>query len=172
VLIREELKRHNIGAQLGDLDMHDVAQAEERGELGERSSPPLPTPSRTFRVATVDNYQGEESKIIVTSLVRSNAGRGTIGFLSQIERVNVLLSRAREGMYVAPPPFVNSDVVVSTYCCSAYEASPSADASDTCISFRVPRACVCSCVFGCSCSGHANLVDHKHTQPQVRGWQL
>lgn len=45
----------------------------------------------------IDNYQGEESDIVIISLTRSNA-RGDIGFLSSPERVNVLLTRAREGV--------------------------------------------------------------------------
>ena len=48
------------------------------------------------RVATIDNYQGEESDVVVVSLVRSNS-RGNIGFLREPERINVLLSRARHG---------------------------------------------------------------------------
>jgi len=42
----------------------------------------------------VDNYQGEENKIIVVSLVRSNVER-QIGFLKEPERLTVLLSRAQ-----------------------------------------------------------------------------
>jgi hypothetical protein len=45
----------------------------------------------------VDNYQGEESDIVVISLTRCNE-RGDIGFLSSPERLNVLLSRARNAM--------------------------------------------------------------------------
>ena len=41
-----------------------------------------------IRVATIDNYQGEEAKIVLISLVRSNAS-GNIGFLKEPERVNV-----------------------------------------------------------------------------------
>ena len=48
-----------------------------------------------IRVATIDNYQGEEAKIVLVSLVRSNSA-GQIGFLKEPERVNVMLSRARE----------------------------------------------------------------------------
>ena len=46
------------------------------------------------RVATIDNYQGEEADIIIVSLVRSNR-ENSIGFLQEPERVNVMLSRAR-----------------------------------------------------------------------------
>jgi len=47
-----------------------------------------------IRVSTVDNYQGEENKIVVISLVRSNSDR-QIGFLKEPERLTVLLSRAK-----------------------------------------------------------------------------
>lgn len=48
----------------------------------------------SVRIATIDNYQGEESDIVVASLVRGNPDHN-IGFLREPERVNVLLSRAR-----------------------------------------------------------------------------
>ncbi|KAI1315474.1 hypothetical protein EDD11_000755 [Mortierella claussenii] len=56
---------------------------------------------------TIDNYQGEEAKIVIISLVRSNvrdngslSGSNTIGFLKSPNRTNVLLSRAQQGMYI------------------------------------------------------------------------
>ncbi|KAF9203482.1 hypothetical protein BGZ49_006382 [Haplosporangium sp. Z 27] len=56
---------------------------------------------------TIDNYQGEEAKIVIISLVRSNAksngsltGSTSIGFLKSPNRTNVLLSRAQHGMYI------------------------------------------------------------------------
>jgi hypothetical protein len=49
------------------------------------------------RVVTVDNFQGEEARIIIASLVRSNTA-GKIGFLNEPQRVNVLLSRARDAL--------------------------------------------------------------------------
>ncbi|KAL9132322.1 MAG: hypothetical protein Q9175_006504 [Cornicularia normoerica] len=52
-----------------------------------------------LRIATVDNFQGEEAKVIVVSLVRSNDER-KCGFLKTSNRINVLLSRARHGMYI------------------------------------------------------------------------
>jgi helicase required for RNAi-mediated heterochromatin assembly 1 len=52
-----------------------------------------------FRVATVDSYQGEENKIVLLSLVRSNSD-SEIGFLSLENRVCVALSRAQQGFYL------------------------------------------------------------------------
>ncbi|KAI8836660.1 hypothetical protein BJ741DRAFT_604837 [Chytriomyces cf. hyalinus JEL632] len=54
------------------------------------------------RVSTIDNFQGEEAKIILISLVRSEmaSGNESIGFLKTPNRTNVLLSRAKHGMYL------------------------------------------------------------------------
>ena len=55
--------------------------------------------SELLRIATVDNFQGEEAKIIIVSLVRSNNEK-RVGFLKTTNRINVLLSRAQHGMYL------------------------------------------------------------------------
>lgn len=47
----------------------------------------------------MDNYQGEENKIVLLSLVRSNLDK-QIGYLSLANRVCVALSRAKENFYV------------------------------------------------------------------------
>jgi hypothetical protein len=52
---------------------------------------------KLLRVATVDNFQGEEASVVIVSLVRSNAS-GNCGFLSESNRTNVLLSRAKHSM--------------------------------------------------------------------------
>ncbi len=58
---------------------------------------------RTFReggipedveVKTVDGFQGREKEVIVVSFVRSN-GRGEIGFLNDVRRLNVAITRPR-----------------------------------------------------------------------------
>lgn len=51
------------------------------------------------RLATVDNFQGEEAEVVVISLVRSN-DQHRCGFLRTSNRINVLLSRAKNGMYI------------------------------------------------------------------------
>ncbi|KAK3618085.1 hypothetical protein LTR22_026493 [Elasticomyces elasticus] len=54
---------------------------------------------QALRAATVNNFQGEEAKIVIVSLVRSNTNHEP-GFLRTSNRINVLLSRAQHGMYV------------------------------------------------------------------------
>ena len=46
--------------------------------------------TQTLRIATVDNFQGEESNIVIVSLVRSNK-ENQCGFLRTTNRINVLL---------------------------------------------------------------------------------
>lgn len=55
--------------------------------------------SRKFNVVTVDSYQGEENKVVILSLVRSNENN-QIGFLNVDNRVCVALSRAQRGFYI------------------------------------------------------------------------
>ena len=50
-------------------------------------------------ITVVDNYQGEENEIVLLSLVRSNI-ENNIGFLKTENRINVALSRARNGLFV------------------------------------------------------------------------
>ena len=50
-----------------------------------------------------DNYQGEESDIVIASLTRSNPS-GDIGFMKAPERLNVLLSRARDCLILIGNP--------------------------------------------------------------------
>eukprot|EP00050_Salpingoeca_kvevrii_P005801 m.285716 g.285716 ORF g.285716 m.285716 type:complete len:782 (-) comp11430_c0_seq1:90-2435(-) len=51
-------------------------------------------PGRGLRIVTVDKSQGSEADVVILSTVRSNDS-GTIGFLSNPNRANVAISRAR-----------------------------------------------------------------------------
>ncbi|KAH8103941.1 P-loop containing nucleoside triphosphate hydrolase protein [Cristinia sonorae] len=88
--IRQALKKDNDPI-LNDLDSYELIRAGlfNPGEASMNKKP--------IRLATIDNYQGEEADIVVISLTRSNAN-GDIGFMISSERLNVLLSRARNGM--------------------------------------------------------------------------
>lgn len=51
------------------------------------------------KAATIDSYQGQEADICMISITRSNA-QGDVGFLSSPERLNVALSRGRDGLVI------------------------------------------------------------------------
>ncbi|KAL7272005.1 hypothetical protein RUND412_005210 [Rhizina undulata] len=56
-----------------------VSQELRKGKLGGE-----------VKIATIDNFQGEEAKVIIVSLVRSNLEKN-VGFLKTSNRINVLL---------------------------------------------------------------------------------
>ena len=93
-------KLHNALAVEFEVYVNDRDLAEARDRLGDseglsRRKEEVPPGKPLVRVATIDNYQGEEANIVIVSLVRSNPN-GIIGFLKEPERVNVMLSRARD----------------------------------------------------------------------------
>ena len=89
-LLLDELSKEN-DAILNDLDSHDLVRAGLMpAATADVNKPPI-------KIATIDNYQGEESDIVVVSLTRSNT-RQEIGFMSSPERLNVMLSRARNAL--------------------------------------------------------------------------
>jgi ATP-dependent RNA/DNA helicase IGHMBP2 len=55
--------------------------------------------SREIEIDSVDGFQGREKEAVVVSLVRSNRS-GEIGFLEDVRRMNVALTRARRKLIV------------------------------------------------------------------------
>ncbi|KAF9561362.1 hypothetical protein CPC08DRAFT_750035 [Agrocybe pediades] len=49
---------------------------------------------------TVDGFQGQEKDVIILSCVRAGPGLQTVGFLSDIRRMNVALTRAKSSLYI------------------------------------------------------------------------
>lgn len=59
-----------------------------------KNTPYFRTLRHLISINTVDGFQGQERDVIVISLVRSNAD-GNIGFLRELRRMNVAMTRAR-----------------------------------------------------------------------------
>lgn len=83
------------------VDDDDKDRNRRRGDQNDGRRKPLMKKrmNELLRAATVDNFQGEEAKIVIVSLVRSNHDQ-KVGFLRTTNRINVLLSRAKHGMYI------------------------------------------------------------------------
>ncbi|KAF9364076.1 hypothetical protein BGX34_002578 [Mortierella sp. NVP85] len=93
-----------------DLNIQDAEnESGSKVDEGENTVPAVANVSLKTRITlqTIDNYQGEEAKVVIVSLVRSDIredgmtiSSASIGFLKSSNRTNVLLSRAQHGMYL------------------------------------------------------------------------
>ncbi|MFZ2906523.1 MAG: AAA domain-containing protein [Cyclobacteriaceae bacterium] len=75
------------------------AQVERLAKLAETSEE-ISHLARYVTINTVDAFQGQERDIIAISFVRSN-DKGEVGFLSDIRRTNVAMTRARKKLIMA-----------------------------------------------------------------------
>ncbi|CAI7659971.1 unnamed protein product [Penicillium viridicatum] len=101
-LLRQTLSKQNDPV-LNDIDSYDLVKAGLLSQAGASHS------KRQIKLSTIDNFQGEESEIVIASLTRSNK-TGDIGFMAAPERLNVLLSRARNVLILVG----NSETFVSS----------------------------------------------------------
>jgi len=108
VRIQKALSDAKLNVIINDADMSEAFDRLGKVVDIERGAMKRPHIDRndSVRVATIDNYQGEEANIAVISLVRGcsktpgSTQRSNIGFLKEPQRVNVLFTRAKHGMIV------------------------------------------------------------------------
>lgn len=89
------------GVSAGEITILTYYKGQRRKILQRLRDSDVPIGS-SFKVATVDSYQGEENEIVLLSLVRSpQLGRGAnVGFLDSRNRATVAVSRAKRGFFV------------------------------------------------------------------------
>jgi superfamily I DNA and/or RNA helicase len=63
------------------------------------NTPTLSPYQKSISVNTIDSFQGQERDIVYISMTRSNSEQ-SIGFLSDIRRMNVAMTRARQKLVV------------------------------------------------------------------------
>ncbi|KAF5601548.1 NFX1-type zinc finger-containing protein [Fusarium subglutinans] len=68
------------------------------GKAGHKVTKKRPL-NTALRLATLDKFQGEEAKVVIISMTRHNPRRNT-GVVMTANWINVLLSRAKHGMYL------------------------------------------------------------------------
>ncbi|KAI0468176.1 hypothetical protein F4859DRAFT_524665 [Xylaria cf. heliscus] len=91
--------RNSFEIVLGDRDVDELDKQGLALDVENTSEIQKKSLGKCLTLATVDNFQGEEADVVVISLVRSNPD-GRCGFLRASNRINVLLSRAKHGMYI------------------------------------------------------------------------
>lgn len=98
--LRQELSQTFV-VIVGERDLSKLEAIEHGQDVSIQAAPLLTktTLLNSMRVAKVDNFQGEEAKVVIVSLVRCN-NQNKCGFLRTPNRINVLLSRAKHGMYI------------------------------------------------------------------------
>ena len=106
--IKKLLQQHKMEVFLSEgdetdidnLDLFELKDSTKKNKKQKSDEVAITTTlTNQVRISTIDNFQGEESKIVLISLVRSN-NEGNIGFLKTPNRVNVMLSRAKHGMII------------------------------------------------------------------------
>ena len=51
-------------------------------------------------IQTVDSFQGKQMDIIIMSCVRATTGGGGIGFVNDVRRLNVAITRAKLALWI------------------------------------------------------------------------
>ncbi len=87
--------------QLGAI-RQEIERAYSAGSLSHMFDAPFDLREGKRMGATVDEFQGSEADIVIVSLVRNNAlvPWKSVGFLKESNRMNVLLSRARQKLVI------------------------------------------------------------------------
>ncbi|KAF7288567.1 hypothetical protein HMN09_01385800 [Mycena chlorophos] len=89
--------------------------------------------TQTVDFNTVDGFQGQEKSIIILSCVRAGPGQEKIGFVADIRRMNVALTRAKSSLFVLgnAPTLSRSDDVWKNIIADAQARDAFVDVNET-----------------------------------------
>ncbi|KAI5201119.1 hypothetical protein E4T39_05341 [Aureobasidium subglaciale] len=169
------------------LDDRDVKSLQDEGldDAAQARAPLAPGVQKgsiasAVRIATVDNFQGEEAEVVIISLVRSNQEQ-KCGFLRTSNRINVLLSRAKNGMYIIGNSATTQHIpmwaqvlqilqidgnfgeVLELACSRHPEDEMNVAKPDDFIKFAPDGGCVLPCAQRLSCGHHCDSRCHSQT---------
>jgi ATP-dependent RNA/DNA helicase IGHMBP2 len=100
--LQQLLEEYSTHAHLPNIDIGIISPYKEQREWLQENiaNAELNTQkTNSLQIKTIDGFQGEEKDVIYISLVRSNENR-EIGFLSDLRRMNVAITRAKKKLIV------------------------------------------------------------------------
>jgi len=86
-------------AVAGGTDLDEIGVATPYKQQKYLLQETLTGPTQVAHCDTVDGFQGSERRLMIISLVRANP-HGTLGFCRDVRRMNVAMTRARDGLIV------------------------------------------------------------------------
>ncbi|THH01576.1 hypothetical protein EW026_g1165 [Hermanssonia centrifuga] len=95
--LRQEFSTYDFDLKVGVVTMYRAQVTELRRAFERRFGSNI---SGVVDFNTVDGFQGQEKDIIILSCVRAGPGLQKIGFLSDVRRMNVALTRAKSSVFV------------------------------------------------------------------------
>ncbi|KAI0754949.1 SEN1 N terminal-domain-containing protein [Daedaleopsis nitida] len=95
--LTKEFSTSNLDFKVGIISMYRGQIAELKRAFQQRFGEEV---LHTVDFNTVDGFQGQEKDIIILSCVRSGPGLQTVGFLRDVRRMNVALTRAKASLFV------------------------------------------------------------------------
>lgn len=94
----QECKGIDLSQKVGIVTAYKAQVGELRKQFRNRFGPDI---MDKIDFNTVDGFQGQEKDIIILSCVRGGNGEGSgIGFLSDVRRMNVALTRAKSSLFI------------------------------------------------------------------------
>ncbi|KAF8908974.1 AAA domain-containing protein [Gymnopilus junonius] len=95
--LRREFSSVNFDFRVGVVSMYKAQIRTLRQLFSERFGKSILT---KVDFNTVDGFQGQEKDIIILSCVRAGPGLQSVGFLSDVRRMNVALTRAKSSLFI------------------------------------------------------------------------
>lgn len=93
----QEYKAFNFDSRVGVVSMYRAQIVELRRHFEKRFGKDI---IGRIDFNTVDGFQGQEKDVIILSCVRSGPGLQSVGFLSDVRRMNVALTRAKSSLFI------------------------------------------------------------------------